>query len=144
MYHSLKPPTLQIGYISPYFNSIIKAYEHVRPCPICWLANENLEILFEGNKIGDDLSFHIDNGNIVFMATDLNEPVATIEFDQQYITLEKVDFPVEGVKPKIPTRQPNRNPVVSSLDHLKRKMINRFMNFSLSASNNNIGKTNNN
>lgn len=121
MYRSLKPPTLEMGNVNAHFPFVKKAFEHINQTPICWLASENLEEAFNGNRISDGLTFEVSNGMIVFISDRQEEPIATIHFDQQYVT---IDAPKTKEEPAVENQsvRHNRQPIKYSFEYFKRKI----------------------
>ncbi|ELR71745.1 hypothetical protein C900_02330 [Fulvivirga imtechensis AK7] len=121
MYRSLKPPTLEMGKINAHSSSVKKAFEHINQTPICWLANEGLEEVFNGNRISDGLTFEVSDGRIVFVADRQEEPVATIHFDQQYVAFDPPKTKEESLMENESVRH-NRQPIKYSFEYFKRKL----------------------
>lgn len=115
-----KFPYLETNFLTEYSDILESLYDRVKSSPICWLAYEQLEEIFSGNKITDDLSFHIENGKIVFVEFN-SQPIATIFFDQQYVS---IDAPKTKEEPAVENQsvRHNRQPIKYSFEYFKRKL----------------------
>lgn len=116
-----KFPYLETNILTEYSDILESLYDRVKPSPICWLAYEQLEEIFSGNKITDDLSFNIDNGKIVFVTLGSSQPIASIFFDQQYIAFDTLKTNEEPPVENESVRH-NRKPIKYSFEYFKRKL----------------------
>lgn len=86
---SKKRPILEILVSTECDTLITEVYQSIRNKPICWLANEQLEYLFNGNKVHGTLWFHAANNRIEFFDSLTNQVLAKVWFSEQLIRLPK-------------------------------------------------------
>lgn len=84
---SKKRPILEILISSEYDALITEVYQSISNRPICWLATEQLEYLFNGNKVHARLWFHSVNNTIEFFDDQTDQLLAKVKFDQQLVQL---------------------------------------------------------
>lgn len=82
-----KHPILKFLNYSDYDEIIREVHQSIHKWPICWIASEQLEYKFNGNKILDTLWFQTGKNSIEFFNTNSNELLARIEFDSQLLKL---------------------------------------------------------
>lgn len=116
-----KFPYLETSFSTKYSSILECLYEQVKASPICWLAYEQLEDVFSGNKITDDLSFHIDKGRIFFVEYGCCQPLATIHFDQAYVSFESSKTSTKVEREENTSLRYNRQPIKYSFEYFKRK-----------------------
>lgn len=95
---SKKRPILEFLVSTEYDSLITEVYQSISNRPICWLATEQLEYLFNGNKIHNSLWFHSVNNSIEFFNNHTDLLLAKVKFDQRLIQLSKPDVQILSEK----------------------------------------------
>ena len=91
---SKKHPILEILVSTEYDALITEVYHTISNRPICWLANEQLEYLFNGNKVHGRLWFHSINNSIEFFDDQTDQLLATVKFDKRLIQLPQSNLQI--------------------------------------------------